>query len=91
MYLDLLEEVQHLGDVPCSTFPDAFFPEDLGTGETQGRRMARQLCQSCPLRLQCLEYALEAKEDFGIWGGLTSNERKDMRRDRRAKMARKKG
>ena len=91
LYLDLLEAVQDLGDVPCATFPDAFFPEDLGTGETQGRKMARELCQGCPLRLQCLEYALEAKEPFGIWGGMTTKERQALKTRQRAEMAREKG
>lgn len=37
---------------------------------------AKLLCRSCPLKFQCLEYALVAKEPFGVWGGMTSEERK---------------
>ena len=84
LYLDLIAAVDELGGVPCSIFPDAYFPEDLGPGELQGRKMARELCQRCPLRLQCLEYALEAREQFGIWGGLTTRERQILNAKRRA-------
>lgn len=36
---------------------------------------AKRVCRSCPVRLECLEYALEIKDGFGIWGGLTPKER----------------
>lgn len=45
-------------------------------------RMTKELCGACPLRLLCLEYALEAGEEDGIWGGLTRNERKSLKRSR---------
>jgi len=38
-------------------------------------RQAKQVCQACPVRLECLNHALDAKEEFGIWGGLTARER----------------
>ena len=87
LYLDLIAAIEDLGDVPCSVFPDAYFPEDLGPGELQGRKMARELCQGCPLRLQCLDYALEAREQFGIWGGLTTRERQILNAKKRAARA----
>ncbi|HVF54354.1 MAG TPA: WhiB family transcriptional regulator [Actinomycetota bacterium] len=37
---------------------------------------AKKVCQECPVRLECLEYALVTKEPYGIWGGLTEMERK---------------
>src|SRR5262245_40064544 len=33
------------------------------------RRPARNLCNECPVRLECLRWALENKEIWGIWGG----------------------
>lgn len=48
-------------------------------GTAQHRRdaePARKVCQGCPVRAQCLEYALAVGEDFGIWGGLDEDERR---------------
>lgn len=49
---------------------------------------ARAVCDACPVRLDCLDYALRAKERFGMWGGLTPLER--LRIERRARRARRK-
>jgi WhiB family redox-sensing transcriptional regulator len=38
------------------------------------------ICQSCEVRAQCLEYALERDERFGIWGGLSERERRKLRK-----------
>ncbi|MEV7175203.1 WhiB family transcriptional regulator [Kitasatospora sp. NPDC093679] len=37
---------------------------------------AKRVCTRCPVRGQCLEYALAADERYGIWGGLTEDERR---------------
>lgn len=45
--------------------PEEFFPpNDDDAGE------ARDICAACPVRGQCLAYAVTADERFGIWGGL---------------------
>lgn len=36
----------------------------------------RRICAVCPARPSCLEYALEHRERFGMWGGLTPDERR---------------
>jgi hypothetical protein len=36
---------------------------------------AKAICETCPVRLACLAFALERNERFGIWGGLTEKER----------------
>ena len=41
---------------------------------------ARQVCAMCPVRGQCLAYAITADEPFGIWGGLDQHERRQLRR-----------
>jgi WhiB family redox-sensing transcriptional regulator len=41
---------------------------------------ALALCATCPVRAQCLEYALRNKETHGIWGGTTADQRRRMRR-----------
>lgn len=63
-------------DALCSqTDPEAFFPEKGGS-----TRDAKKICDSCEVRAQCLEYALENDERFGIWGGLSERERRKLRR-----------
>ncbi len=51
--------------------PDLFF----AAGKEQARG-ALAICATCPVRLDCLEYALEARERFGIWGGTTEKQRR---------------
>ena len=44
---------------------------------------AKTYCYRCPVRINCLEYALKA-EEYGVWGGMTAVERrKEVRRRRR--------
>lgn len=59
----------------AQTDPEAFFPEKGGS-----TRDAKKICTSCEVRAQCLEYALENDERFGIWGGLSERERRKLRR-----------
>jgi WhiB family redox-sensing transcriptional regulator len=55
----------------AETDPEAFFPEKGGS-----TREAKRVCRSCDVRAECLEYALENDERFGIWGGLSERERR---------------
>lgn len=43
-------------------------------------KMAKRLCRGCPVRYDCLAYAMEHPVDHGIWGGLTERERRRLRR-----------
>ena len=54
----------------AQTDPDAFFPEKGGS-----TREAKRICKACSVRDECLEFALEHDERFGIWGGLSERER----------------
>lgn len=59
----------------AETDPEAFFPEKGGS-----TRDAKRICDSCEVRVQCLEYALKNDERFGIWGGLSERERRKLRK-----------
>ena len=59
----------------AQTDPEAFFPEKGGS-----TREAKRVCRSCEVRAECLEYALEHDERFGIWGGLSERERRRLKR-----------
>jgi WhiB family redox-sensing transcriptional regulator len=51
--------------LPCLRFdPELFFAETPSDVEE-----AKALCQSCPVRAQCLEGALDRREPWGVWGG----------------------
>lgn len=41
----------------------------------QRERRAKAVCARCPVRLECLDYALRTREPYGIWGGRTESER----------------
>jgi len=58
--------------------PDFFFPE-----RGASTKEAKAVCVGCPVKEQCLEYALRNSEKFGIWGGLSERERRRIRRTRR--------
>jgi WhiB family transcriptional regulator, redox-sensing transcriptional regulator len=55
--------------------PEAFFPEKGGS-----TREAKRICAACPVREECLDYALTHDERFGIWGGLSERERRRAKR-----------
>lgn len=57
--------------------PDLFFPE-----RGASTREAKGVCAGCEVRAECLEYALDKGEKFGIWGGLSERERRRLRRAR---------
>ena len=42
-------------------------------------RRAKAVCASCPVRVECLEHAIAVDERYGIWGGLTQDERRLLR------------
>jgi len=50
------------------------------TGERDPARTARedaarQLCRSCPVRRECARHALTMREPYGVWGGMSEDER----------------
>jgi WhiB family redox-sensing transcriptional regulator len=59
----------------AQTDPEAFFPEKGGS-----TREAKKICTGCEVRGECLEYALQHDERFGIWGGLSERERRRLKR-----------
>lgn len=75
----LLDDLAHLFDKPawmkdslCLEHPDvAFFP-----ARGQDTRPAKQICATCLVRDECLTFALDSGEHFGVWGGLSERERK---------------
>ena len=70
------EEVHWSDFADCQyTDPEAFYPEKGGS-----TREAKKVCRGCPVRTECLEYALDNDEKFGIWGGMSERERRLLKR-----------
>lgn len=65
----------------CRYHPkDWWFPKE-GQYESVDARKARSICQTCPVRKECGDYAERNNEMFGIWGGVSSHERNRRRRE----------
>jgi WhiB family redox-sensing transcriptional regulator len=47
---------------------------------SRGRRdrAAKQICASCPVMMQCRDYALATREPYGVWGGLSEHDREEI-------------
>lgn len=58
----------------AQTDPEAFFPEKGGSV-----REAKRVCMRCEVRVECLIYADDHGERFGIWGGLSERQRRHAR------------
>jgi WhiB family redox-sensing transcriptional regulator len=73
-------------DALCrDTDPELFFPVGTtGQALVQIDR-AKHVCGQCPVKVECLEFALETNQDSGIWGGLSEEERRFIRRQRAAR------
>lgn len=65
-------------DAACRTVDTSiFFPETEAAAAP-----ALAVCARCPVREQCLDFALETRQHDGIWGGATETERRRLRRTR---------
>lgn len=71
----LYEPVPWMQDAACRPHPtDWWFPK---RGEPV--QQAKTICYTCPVRLDCLNYALNIPGIQGIWGGMSGRERRDIR------------
>lgn len=61
------------GALCAQTDPELWFPEKGGSSQS-----AKQVCAACPVRAECLAYALRHQE-VGIWGGTNARTRQRLR------------
>lgn len=60
--------------------PELFFPVgNTGPALTQ-IELARAVCNTCTVRETCLAWAMEHNQDSGVWGGLSEDERRSLKR-----------
>lgn len=62
----------------CRGMTDMFFTYSEATEE-----VCKQVCFGCPVRVNCMEYALLNDIQDGVWGGATEKERRRIRRERK--------
>ena len=62
------------------TSPELFFP--IGTTGVALDQIdaAKRVCGQCPVAGECLEFALATNQEAGVWGGLTEEERRRLRK-----------
>ncbi len=73
-------------DALCRNYDvDLFFGPDAPETELEKQTReaeAKSICQRCPVKEPCLEFAIETNQKYGIWGGLTDKERASLKRRR---------
>ena len=60
--------------------PELFFPVGNTGPAIMQIAEAKKVCARCDVRAECLQWALEAGQDHGVWGGLSEDERRAMKR-----------
>lgn len=59
--------------------PDLFFPLTSAGPSVPQIAQAKRVCGRCPVRSECLEFALATRQVHGIWGGTSEDERRGLR------------
>lgn len=60
--------------------PELFFPVGNNGAAYQQIEEAKSVCRRCDVSDTCLRCALETNQDFGVWGGMSEEERRTMKR-----------
>ena len=67
--------------------PELFFPVGSSGPAAVQIEQAKEVCTLCDVREECLEWAMTTGQDAGVWGGLSEEERRALRRARRRRAA----
>ena len=85
---DLFEQTADLewqDDAACNAYDNVLFFGEEGESEIDKQAReghAKSICQRCPVREPCLEFAMETNQKYGIWGGMNDKERASLKRRR---------
>ena len=60
--------------------PELFFPIGNTGPALMQIEEAKQVCRACPVSEPCLKWAIESGQDAGVWGGLSEDERRALKR-----------
>lgn len=64
---------------------ELFFPIGTTGKAVDQIEQAKRICQWCPAIDQCLDWALKTNQQDGVWGGLSADERRSLRRKRQGR------
>jgi len=66
--------------------PNAFFhPEgERGAARENRAELAKSICRRCPVLDECATHALAAREPYGVWGGMSEEDRESIYRRKQA-------
>jgi WhiB family redox-sensing transcriptional regulator len=55
-----------------------FHPEgERGAARSSREMAAKEICMNCPVQIPCADHALKVREPYGVWGGMTEEEREE--------------
>ena len=85
-WLKLADAVDEVGldHIPCAQAPDLYYPDAEDGHASYYVRLAKRACKPCPLLNMCGTYAVKYREEYGVWGGMSPIDRKNIRRNGRA-------
>jgi WhiB family transcriptional regulator, redox-sensing transcriptional regulator len=63
--------------------PNLFFPVGRGRAALEQAEVAKSICRGCPSLAPCLAFALDTKQELGVWGSTSSEDRRELRRAQR--------
>ena len=67
--------------------PELFFPTGVNGPALEQAEEAKAVCHRCPVQEPCLQWALDTRQEYGVWGGLSEDELRTLRRRRRDRRA----
>ena len=74
-------ELEWRRQAACRLMPaEMFFPVGTSGVAVEDLAAAKAVCAQCEVRMACLDYAVETRQEFGIWGGTDEEERRDLAR-----------
>lgn len=77
-FTEIIERPAWMRQAACAEMDtDLFFPKRGGVTAP-----IKRICAKCPVRAQCLAYAMSNGERHGIWGGFSESERRKIRSQR---------
>lgn len=63
----------------CREVGGDLWHHESGEGSVEAINMAKRVCRRCPVQIECLQFALENNETYGVWGATAATERRKMR------------
>jgi WhiB family redox-sensing transcriptional regulator len=81
----LYDAIDKNGGAPCQQVPHIFYPEDNTNWQNKAEevRVAKAMCGTCPMMKECFTYGVVSQQPYGIWGGTSAEDRRDMKSKRR--------